>query len=114
MAAPQVIEEKALSQTDVKTILETIEARDQGLNYISNKCKKFLDNFTPLSAEKKQELQQKLTDLNQVRLKEEHIMKIIDFLPASVEELKIVLQAYPLSLPKGDQEAIVKVVKEFK
>jgi len=62
---------------------------------------------------KKGELKKKLQDLKLTRLKEEHITKIIDFLPATANDLKIVLMAYPLSLPKKDQDGIVEVVKEF-
>ena len=51
--------------------------------------------------------------LNLTRLKEEHIAKIIDFLPKTLTELKVVLQAYPLTIPKKDQESTLAVVKDF-
>lgn len=114
MAAPQFIEEKAVSLLDAKSILQDIEKRDEELNYISNKSKEFLENFTLLSDDKKKELEKKLADLGLSRLKEEHIMKIVDFLPSTAEDLKIVLQAYPLSMSKKDQDAIAGIVKEFK
>mgnify|MGYP002725728831 CR=1 FL=1 len=113
MVNPQFVEEKSLSLVDAKVILDKIQKRDEEMNYLSNKAKEYLDNFTILSTKKKEELQKNLQDINLTRLKEEHIMKIIDFLPKTVEDLKTVLQAYPLSMPKKDQEAIVKVVKDF-
>ena len=113
MVNPQFVEEKSLSLVDAKAILAKIEKRDEEMNYLSNKAKEYLDNFVTLSVKKKEELQKNLADLNLTRLKEDHIMKIIDFLPKTIEDLKTVLQAYPLSMPKKDQEAIVKVVKEF-
>lgn len=114
MVAPEFIEEKAVSLVDVRKILQEIEKRDEELNYISNKSREFLDNFIILSETKKKELQKKLEDLNLTRLKEEHIMKLVDFLPVTQDDLKIVLQAYPLSMPKKDHDAIIAVVKEFK
>ncbi|HLC52587.1 MAG TPA: hypothetical protein VJI98_05055 [Candidatus Nanoarchaeia archaeon] len=113
MVSPQFIEEKPISLADTKKILEDIEKRDEELNYISKKSKLYLDNCLVLSLSKKEELRKKLEGLDLTRLKAEHIMKIIDFLPKDTSDLKVVLQAYPLSMPKKDQEAIVAAVKEF-
>jgi DNA-directed RNA polymerase subunit F len=114
MANPQFIEQKPLALADVQDILEKIEKRDKELNYRSTKSKEYLDSFGgTLTAEKKDELFKKLTDLNLTRIKEEHLMKIIDFLPATVGDLKVVLAAYPLSLPKKDMDSLVGVVKGF-
>tara|TARA_Y100000310_G_scaffold343806_1_gene453221 strand:- start:1819 stop:2166 length:348 start_codon:yes stop_codon:yes gene_type:complete len=113
MVNPQFVEEKSLSLVDAKVILDKIQKRDEEMNYLSNKAKEYLDGFVILTPKKKEELQKILNDLNLTRLKEDHIMKIIDFLPKTIDDLKVVLQAYPLSMPKKDQEAIVKAVKEF-
>ena len=113
MVNPQFVEEKSLSLVDAKAILAKIEKRDEEMNYLSNKTKEYLDAFVTLTPKKKEELEKNLQNLNLTRLKEEHIMKIIDFVPKTIEDLKTVLQAYPLSMPKKDQEAIVKVVKEL-
>ncbi|MBT4539794.1 hypothetical protein HOI26_04330 [Candidatus Woesearchaeota archaeon] len=111
MVNPQFIEEQPVTLVDVQVLLNEMQKRDEELNYLSNKTKEFVDNFVTIPLEKKEELYKKLHDLNLTRLKEEHIMKIIDFLPTTTADLKIVFQAYPLSLPKKDQEAIVGAVK---
>lgn len=113
MPNPEFIEETPLSLVDVKEALQKIEERDKELSYRSNKTKEFLQHFTGLTLEQKKALYKKLNSLNLVRLKEAHITKIIDFLPQTVEELKVILQAYPVSMPKKDMEAIVAAVKEF-
>jgi DNA-directed RNA polymerase subunit F len=113
MANPKFIEQENVSLGEVKVTLEKIEKRDEELNYLSNKAKEYLDAFVKLDTKQREELQKKLEGLDLTRLKEDHITKIIDFLPKDIEELKIVLQAYPLSMPKKDQEEIVKVVKNF-
>jgi len=113
MVNPQFVEENPLSLVDVKSILKKIEKRDEEMNYLSNKTKEYLINFVTLSDKKRDELEKKLVNLKLTRLKVEHIMKIIDFLPKTIEELKVILQAYPLSMPKKDHEAIVKAIKEF-
>lgn len=112
MSSPQFISETPLALAEVKAILHIVEKRDESLNFLSNKAKEHQELFVTLSKEKKNELYVKLTALNLTRLKEEHYCKIIDFLPKNLEELKVILQSYPLSLSKKDQESIVTAVTE--
>lgn len=112
MPSPQFISETPLALAEVKAILHTVEKRDENLNFLSNKAKEYQVLFVTLSKEKKDELYSKLTALTLTRLKEEHYCKIIDFLPQNLEELKVILQSYPLSLSKKDQESIVAAVTE--
>ena len=112
MPAPLFVSETPLALSEVKAVLHAIEKRDGSLNFLSNKAKEQQEIFVSLSKEKKQELYAKLSGLNLTRLKEEYYCKIIDFLPQNLEELKVILQSYPLSLSKKDQESIVGAVTE--
>ena len=112
MTNPQFQEAKPVTLVDVKEMLENIEKRDGELNFRSNKAKEYVDAFVTIEKKKKEVLLKKLQDLNLTRLREEHFTKIIDFLPRTPNELKAVLQAYPLSLPKKDQDSIVAAVTE--
>ncbi len=114
MPNPKLIEEKPVTLVDLKTDLEKIEKRDKELNYRSNKTQEYINHFVTLTKEKKEELQKKLIDLDMVRLKEAHIIKIIDFLPKDVDELKVILQAYPVNMPKKDMDSIIALVKDFR
>jgi DNA-directed RNA polymerase subunit F len=111
MVNPQFIEQKSISLLEAKEMIESIEKRDKELNYLSNKTKEYLEQFVTITKAKKEELEKNLKNLDLTRLKEEHIAKICDFLPKTVDDLKVVLQAYPLSMPKKDHEEIVKTVK---
>ncbi|MBI2582455.1 hypothetical protein HYV87_05005 [Candidatus Woesearchaeota archaeon] len=113
MSNPQFVSEAPLALADVKVVIHTAEKRDTELNFLSNKVKEYLEHFIPLAEKKREELYSKLVGLNLTRLKEEHFCKIVDFLPKNLDELKVVLQSYPLSLSKKDQESIVAVVQEF-
>ncbi len=113
MVNPEFIEESALSLAEVKSILTKVEKRDPELNYRTGKAKEFLQNVTLLNATKSNDLRKKLTDLKLTRLKPEHICKIVDFVPKDANDLRVLLQSYPLSLPKKDIEAIIGVIKEF-
>lgn len=110
MVNPKIIEETPISLAEVKASLEAASERDGELNFLSNKTKEYLENFNVASSEEAEELKNKLKGLDLTRIKDEHIAKLIDFHPKNLEELRAVLQAYPLSLPKKDQEAILKVL----
>lgn len=112
MPTPQFIEEKPVSLVEMQEVLEKIQKRDIELNYLSNKLKEYLSSFVVTNSKQKEELHKKLKGLELTRLKEEHIMKIIDFLPQTEKEMKAVLQAYPLSMSKKDMDSIVEVVKD--
>jgi len=113
MVNPKFEELQPVTLAEVKNSVSKIEKRDPELNYRTGKVKDFLDNNTLLLDEKNaQELAKKLFSLDLTRLKAEHICKIVDFLPKNEEELKALLQSYPLSLPKKDQEAIIDSVKQ--
>lgn len=114
MTSPRFVEESTIDLSEVKKVLDEVDKRDEELNYRSNKTKEFLEAFCGVISDKNiADLRKKLVDLNLTRLKEEHIVKIVDFLPITAQDLKVVLQAYPLSLPKKDQDAIIDVVKGF-
>lgn len=114
MVNPQFVESKPVTLTEVKAALDAMIKRDTDLAYRSNKVKDFLESFIPeLSVAKKEQLFAKLQELNITRIKEEQLVKIVDFLPKSADELRVILQAYPLSLAKKDQESIAAAVNDF-
>ena len=91
-----------------------MEKRDIDMNYRSNKAKEFIDFFgSALAQAKSEELAKKLSSLDITRLKPIHVIKIVDFLPRDLDELRIIMTSYTVSLPKKDQETIVSAVKPF-
>ncbi|MFC1801480.1 hypothetical protein ACFLZB_03370 [Nanoarchaeota archaeon] len=113
MVKPTVIEEKTVTLAEVKKNLAEIRKRDNELNFRANKAEEYLNDFKVLDPKKAQELQKKLENLKISRLKEDQITKIIDLLPTSVEDLKVILQGYTVSISKKDMEQVISVVKEF-
>ena len=113
MANPQFISEEPVSLVEVKRILEQAHKRDGQLSFVGDRTKNYVEQFVTLSHAQKEELQKKLIGLELARLKPEHMAKIIDFLPQTVPELKVVLLAYPLTFAKKDQESIVETVKSI-
>ena len=110
---PTLVEEKTVTLAEVKKNLAEIRKRDGELNFRANKAEEYLNDLDILSPEKAQELQKKLEGLKISRLKEDQITKIIDLLPTSVEDLKIILQGYTVSISKKDMEQVISVVKSY-
>jgi len=113
MAKPTVLNQEPITMAELKEELSVIKKRDKELNFRANKAEDYLNKFVQLDAKKAQELKKKLEGLKISRLKPEMIIKIIDLLPGTVEELKTILQGYVISVGKEDAKKIVKTVKEF-
>lgn len=114
MVKPTILSEEPITLAEAKEQLAEIKKRDTELSFRGNKTEEYLNEFAHLSASKAKELKKKLLDLKISRLKDDQITKIIDLLPMTVDDLKVVLAAYTLSLSKKDLEQVVAVVKEFK
>ncbi|MFH1770262.1 MAG: hypothetical protein ABH828_01770 [archaeon] len=113
MTKPEVIEKNPMNIVEVRQELKRIKKRDEELTFRGNKTEEYLNEFAKLSAKDATELVEKLRKLGITRLKEEFIHKIIDLMPATVAELKVILQGYTLSVSKDDMEKIIKIVKPY-
>ena len=67
--------------------------------------KSFIKNFNKIPLDKTLEMKKALTDLDLVKLKDVHIVKIVDFMPRDSTELNKVLIDVSL-----DQEEINKIL----
>ncbi|MBS3118997.1 hypothetical protein J4417_04980 [Candidatus Woesearchaeota archaeon] len=114
MVKPEFLEEKPLTMAEVAAEIKDIERRDTELDFRSNKTKEYLEMVEIISEDKAKKLKKKIEELNFTRLKEVHIVKLIDLLPQTADEVKVILQAYSLNLSKKDMESLAEAIKEFK
>ncbi len=112
MTNPEIIEEEVMSLTEVKEAIKNIEKRDTELGVLSQRTKDYVNAFAKLNQKDHETLSKALEGLDITRLKDEHIKKICDFLPTDIEDLKVVLQAYPVTLTKKDMQTIIDEVKK--
>jgi DNA-directed RNA polymerase subunit F len=113
MSAPKVLEEEPITMSEMKLELSRIKRRDGELNYRANKTEDYLNQFVSLSGKKAEELTKKLQELEIPRLKDLHIKKIVDILPATPEDVKIALEAYPITVNAENIKKIVSTVEEY-
>ncbi len=113
MAKPELLGEQPITMAELNKEITAIKKRDEELGFRAAKAEEYLQNFKPLDEKKANELKEKLDKLNISRLKPEMTVKIIDLLPKTVDELKVILQAFVISVSSADMKKIIEVVKEF-
>ena len=111
MADVQIISETPMNIYQLKKELERIKKRDNELNFRANKTEEYLHQVATLK--NADDLFEKLMHLNIPRLKEQHIHKIIDIAPTTVNDLKVVLQGYTITLNNESMKKIVDEINEF-
>lgn len=73
--------------------------------------KKFIKNFDILDIKEGKKMQEELRKLDLIKLKEEHIVKIVDFVPTTPSELNKVL--IDVSLDQGEVDKILDVTRKY-
>lgn len=111
--AVKVISETPITMAELKEDLKKIKERDKELNFRANKTEEYLNMFSILEPEKAKELKEKVKKLEVPRLKEEHITKIVDMLPASPEEVKLILQGYTITVNQENLKKIADAVSPY-
>lgn len=113
MPTLKITNETPILLVQLKEELKRIKERDQELNFRAAKTAEYLNFFAGLRAEQALELLHKIEALNISRLKPEHMVKIVDLLPGSVEELKNVLSSYTITVSAENIALIVETVKPY-
>ena len=111
MGDMQIVSESPIDSYQLKKELEKIRKRDGELNFRANRTEEYLQQTCSLK--KSEELFDKIVKLAIPRLKEQHIHKIIDVCPTTINDLKIIVQGYTLSLNNDSMKKIVDTVNEF-
>ena len=111
MADVQIISETPINIYQLKKELERIKKRDNELNFRANKTEEHLNQIATLK--NAEELFDKIMQLDIPRLREQHINKIIDVAPTTLNELKVVLQGYTITVNNESMKKIVDTINEF-
>ena len=85
----------------------------EGLKYLKkSETEGFIKKFIKVDSKDASELKNKLNSLDLMKLKEEHIAKIIDIFPENTEDLNKIFVG--VSLDEDETKKILETVKEFK
>lgn len=114
MTTPKILSEQPLSLYDVKKELKVIKKRDENLSVRANRVNDYVELFTPLSEKDAAELKVKLIGLEIPRLKEEYVDKIIDIMPLSQDDVKVVLTGYGVTIKNDHVQKIIDTLAEYR
>ncbi|MBI4150061.1 hypothetical protein HY488_01520 [Candidatus Woesearchaeota archaeon] len=112
MSSLKIISETPVLMAQLKEDLAKIKARDKELSFRSNKTDDYLNHFVMLSAKEAEALKEKLEKFEIPRVKPEHLVKIVDILPVTPEEVKTVLSGYTITISNENCKKIADIVKE--
>ena len=113
MGDPKIISEEPMSMFELKAEVKKIKKRDKELGFRVGKMEEYLNIFVTLSSKQEKELEEKIRKLKVPRLKDEHIKKIVDILPVNIDQLKVILQGYTLTVTQDNMKKIMAVVSEY-
>jgi len=92
-----------LTIAEAYDIVKTLEEKQE--------LKDYFKTFVKLSKEKAQQLAGEIRALNNPKLNDEHVIKIVDFLPTEAEELNKVLR--DAGLTEVETNAVLELVKKY-
>jgi DNA-directed RNA polymerase subunit F len=113
MSKPTIINERPITMAELKEELKNVKKRDNALNFRAEKTEEYLNQFVQLKEKDAKDLFSKIDELKIPRLKEDHIVKLIDILPSTLDEVKLVLQGYTITVSKDNLKRIADVIQEF-
>jgi len=98
---------QALSMPEVKKLLGGLEDSER-----KKQLEVFIKKFSKMPIKKAEELKKELRTLNMIKLKEEHIVKIIDVLPEDSSDINKIF--IDVSLDEDETNKILEIVKKYK
>ena len=110
---PKIISQTPLTLADLKGQVEKIKQREKEPSIRIARMEDYLNAFVEITPEEGRQLHEAIAKLAINRLKDEHICKIVDLLPKTVNDLKVIMQGYAVSLTNDANSKIVEVITEF-
>jgi len=111
--ALEIVTSETTNAAVLKAELQKIKERDGELNFRAQKTLEYLEQFCRISEKKAAELMEKLLALNVPRLRDMHYNKIIDIMPTHMNDVKVALQGYNITVTNDNCKKIADTVAEF-
>ena len=107
----EIINEKPVSIVEVKKILEA-KAKEKKLGYEQNNVLEHLRKFCKLSKKNAEQMIETLSKIE--KLKDKHIMTIVNNLPEDLDDLRLLFTNERITISQDDKKKILEIVKKFK
>ena len=109
----QKLTETPICIAEVKEHLTAIKDKEGELNYRAGRAFEYLEQFSKLSVKDAKALMKAITELNVPRLKEQHIVKLVDVLPTTAKDVKTVLQGYAVTVTNENLDKVAAAISEY-
>ena len=113
MAKAKILDEKPITMAELKEEIVKAKKKADEQGFRAQKTEEYLNIFVKISAKEALEMKEAMEKLKIPRLAENHIIKIINILPETVDELKVVMQGYPITVTKENMQKLIDVVKKY-
>jgi DNA-directed RNA polymerase subunit F len=98
-----IIEQKPLHLAEVREFVKNLDEKKD--------LEAYLKKFSKLNKEKSDALAEEVRKLGDMKIKEEDIIKIVDFLPKDVEDINKIFT--DVSLSEEEANAILEIIKKY-
>jgi len=98
-----ILNRKPLALAEVKSLIKGLEEKKQMESYIKK--------FSKISKADAEKLASEIRALNNPKINEENLVKILDFLPANSEELNKIFTE--VSLSEEEANSILEIIKKY-
>lgn len=105
-------EQKPLSCVELKEALEGIQQQGLELGFRANRVVDYLNTILVQKKKDHDALRSALEGLGIARLRDRHIIKILDILPLDLVSLKTLLSGESITIKPEEYEKILQVIQE--
>ena len=105
----EIVEQNPVSWSEAKKILEK-KSKEKELGYEQKNALEHLKKFSKLTAKDEEQL---LTELKKIdKMKDKHIISLINTLPQTPEEIKILFSNEVINISEDERKKIASVIKK--
>ena len=108
MADIDIVEQKPIAMVELKIKLDQMKKDKGELNFRAERVYAYLLEF--MTKKKTDGIYQKLSALDIIKLRDRHIVKILDVMPEDAESVKILFSGETTSLKQEEIQKIVEIV----
>lgn len=101
-----VVKKKPVTIVKAKGILKDINKK----NYDQKLAFEYASKFAKLTEKKADKLYEELSEAGIPRIKRRHLVKLVDLMPATPEEMRAVFAKEDLTLNKEDTEKVLEIL----
>ena len=102
-----ILDREPLNMSEVETILEGVDDSDK-----KQEIELYLKKFLKVKPEQAKKIKEALEELDLLKIKREHVVKIIDILPTDASDLNKVFT--DVSLSEEETNKILEIIKNSK